>query len=103
MPHPIYGKPSHQLEVLKFSLHLPNRRNGWLTRLEASGECSTKRASLWSISETWTVAEQDSGLQPTDALHHIALLGIQDHPASQEAVFRALTGEPWVQEVLPGF
>nr|CRY97245.1 hypothetical protein [uncultured prokaryote] len=103
MPHPIYGKPSHQLDSATFTLVLPSRRNGYLTSLDVAGNSDTQRPRLWSVKETWTVAEQECGLQPTDALHHLALIVAQDRPASQEAVFRQLTGEPWVQESLPGF
>lgn len=101
MPHQIYGKPSHQLETVTLTLHLPLRRNGYLTRLEASGRSSTKRGSLWSVSEQWTVDEQAAGLQPSDAVHHLALIALQDHPSSQEALFRQLTGQRWIQEELP--
>lgn len=101
MPHPIYGKPSHQLETVTFTLHLPRRSNGYLTRLEAAGRASTSRAALWTASETWTTDEQEAGLQPTDALHHLSLIAVQDTPASQEALFRALTGVMWVEEQLP--
>lgn len=103
MPHPIYGPPSHRLEVVHFRLALPLKRNGYLTSLAVKGESSTSRSSLWTISETWTPDEQEAGLQPTDALHHIALIAVQDRPSSQDAMFRQLTGEPYIQEVLPGF
>lgn len=102
MPHPIYGPPSHQLETVTFTLQLPTRRNQYLTRLEVRGEASTKRSSLWSVSESWTPAEQEAGLQPADALHHLALIALQDRPSSQEELFRQLTGEPHIQETLPG-
>lgn len=101
MPHPIYGKPTHQLESVTFALHLPRRANGYLTRLEAAGRASTSRSALWTVSETWTTDEQEAGLQPTDALHHLSLIAVQDTPSSQEALFRALTGELYIQEELP--
>lgn len=101
MPHPIYGPPQHVLETVTFRLALPLRRNGFTTSLEVKGEASTSRASLWSVRETWTAAEQEAGLQPSDAVHHLALIALQDHPASQERLFNLLTGERWVQEELP--
>ena len=101
MPHPIYGPPSHVLETVTFTLHLPLRRNQYLTRLEVRGEASTRKDRLWFVSETWTTEEQSAGLQPSDAIHHLALIALQDSPSTQEALFRQLTGERWVQEELP--
>lgn len=101
MPHPIYGPPSHKLETVDFRLSLPLKRSNYVTRLEVHGRASTSRSALWSVSESWTTDDQVAGLQPADALHHLALIALQDTPYSQEAVFRALTGERWVQEELP--
>lgn len=97
MPHPVYGPPEHRLEVVRLSLHLPTSRNGRRARLEAQGTCSTQRASLWSVSETWTPEEHRAGLEPTDAAHHLLLCAMQDRPNGQYALERALTGQGWEQ------
>ena len=101
MPHPIYGAPSHTLEAVHFRLGLPLRRNQYQTTLEVKGTASTRISRLWFISEQWTPEEQEAGLQPADAIHHLAMIALQDHPASQERVFQLLTGQRWVQEELP--
>lgn len=101
MPHPIYGPPSHQLDSIIITLHLPTARNGRITRMEAQGRSSTSRASLWSVSETWTRDEQRAGLEPSDAVHHLALVALQDHPASQSHLEASLTGQGWEQLELP--
>lgn len=101
MPHPIYGPPQHRLTTVHFTLSLPTRENGRHTRLEAQGRASTQRSSLWSVSETWTWAEQRCGLEPTDALHHLALVVVQDRPSSQDHLEASLTGNGWEQLELP--
>lgn len=101
MSHPIYGPPQHRLTQVLFTLHLPTRENGHLTRLEAQGRSSTTRASLWSVSESWTRDEQRAGLEPTDALHHLALVAVQDRCSSQDHLERSLTGNGWEQLELP--
>lgn len=97
MPHPIYGPPQHRLSVVHFTLTLPTRENGRRTRLEAHGRAVTQRASLWSVSETWEGAEVRAGLEPTDALHHLALVASQDRCATQDHLERSLTGQGWEQ------
>lgn len=93
MPHPIYGPPDHVLERVELKLYLPTSRNSRITRLEASGWSETKRGPLWSIQESWSWSECVSGLQPCDALHHVALVAAQDRPVTQGGVEFALTGE----------
>lgn len=92
MPHPVYGVPDHKLERVRFTLHLPLPHNENVTSLTVLGESSTARTSLWSVSESWTAEEQCAGLQPADAVHHLALIALQDRPRSQEALFGLLTG-----------
>lgn len=101
MPHPIYGPPSHRLTTVHFVLTLPTKENGRHSRLEAHGRSSTSRAALWSVSETWTQSEQDAGLQPTDALHHLGLVAMQDQPITQRQLELGLTGQGWEQLELP--
>lgn len=97
MPHPIYGPPSHELTSITAILHLPTSFNGRSYRLEVSGRSITSRPSLWSVTETWTQAEQSAGLQPTDALHHLALVASQDRPTTQHQLEMCLIGEGWEQ------
>jgi hypothetical protein len=101
MPHPIYGPPSHELETVTFRLTIPTRRNNRTTALEVHGRTSTQRSHLWYIHETWTPAEIEHGLQASDAIHHLALIALQDHPSSQAQVESCLTGQPWSQLELP--
>jgi len=101
MPHPIYGKPDHVLESVEFTLHLPTTKNGRRWRLEARGRSSTQRADLWSVVETWSPEEVREGLQPTDALQHIALVAAQDAPNSQTALEAQMIGGGWEDVPLP--
>lgn len=97
MPHPVYGPPDHVLERLEFKLYLPTRRNGRHAQLTAHGFSETKRGSLWTVQERWSGEEQRVGLQPCDALHHLALASWQDRPITQTGVELALTGQSWEQ------
>ena len=101
MPHPVFGPPDHRLERLELKLYLPTPRNGRHSRLTAHGFAETKRGALWTVQETWSWSEQQAGLQPCDAVHHIALAAFQDHPGSQDAVERSLTGQGWEDVPLP--
>lgn len=92
MPHPVYGPPDHVLERVECKLYLPTSRNGRHTRLECSGWSDTRRGPLWSIAESWSWSEQQSGLQPSDALHHVVLVASQDRPVTQSGIEFALTG-----------
>lgn len=97
MAHPIWGKPQHQLLRVTFTLELPTSQNGRTTRLIAVGSSETARASMWVVRETWSPSEQEAGLQPADALHHVALVALQDHPTSQTQMEACLIGEGWEQ------
>jgi hypothetical protein len=97
MPHPIWGPPDHELETVTITLTLGTRRNGRHTKVQAHGSSSTRRVPLWSVSEAWTSGEVQAGLQPGDAIHHIALVALQDRPTSQNHMERSLMGEGWEQ------
>lgn len=97
MPHPIFGRPEPRLARVQLVLTLPTIENGRHTRLEATGWSPLKRSSLWSVSETWTAADQRGGLEPTDAAHHLLLVACQDRPSSQNHLERSLTGQGWEQ------
>lgn len=97
MPHPIYGPPEHRLERLELKLQLPHQRNGRRAQLTAHGFSETKRGSLWTMQESWSWSEMHAGLQPCDALHHLALAAWQDRPITQTGLELALTGQNWQQ------
>ena len=97
MPHPIYGAPSHELEVVHFSLDIPRRANEHKTTLRASGTAGTSRPSLWNVHESWSWTEQERGYQPSDAMAHVLLVAMQDRPTSQEQFEACMIGEGWSQ------
>lgn len=101
MPHPIYGRPSHQLAVVTCSLVLPCKRNNYRSSILVEGVSETKRAALWSVRESWEPGEVTAGLQPADAIHHVLLVASQDRPASQDVLERHLTGGGWEKVSLP--
>lgn len=101
MPHPIYGPPNHVLTTVEFKLYLPTPKNGRRTRLEASGRSETSRTALWSVTESWAPEEVRAGLEPTDALHHLALVASQDLPHSQTGLEASLVGSGWGDVPLP--
>lgn len=92
MPHPIYGPPSHALTHVRFDLELPRRANGYQATVGVIGRSSTKRASLWTYSETFPEASPGQDFMPTDALHHLALIAIQDRPDTQARLEHLLHG-----------
>lgn len=101
MPHPIFAKPDHSLERVELRLYLPRQANGFMTTLMASGETSTKRGSLWSYTETWDHTEQRGLLEPTDALHYVALAAAQDRPNTQALFLSSITPGGWTDVQLP--
>lgn len=101
MPHPFYGPPKHDLEVIRANLVLPTRENGHVTHLTVHGDSSTARASLWTYSEAWRADHHDVMLQPTDTLHWLALAVAQDRPNTQEALQRCLLPGGWEDVPLP--
>lgn len=101
MPHPIYGPPARELEVLELKLVLPHRKNGHVTSVDANGICRTKRAPLWHYRETWTATEQRMGLEPADWVHHLALTALQDQPGTLEGLQQSLRGGAWEDVPLP--
>lgn len=101
MPHPIYGRPSHQLEAVTCRLVLPCKRNNYRSSILVEGFAETKRAALWSVRESWEPDEVTAGLQPADAIHHVLLVASQDRPASQDVLELQLTGGGWEEVPLP--
>lgn len=101
MPHPIYGPPGHQLEVVTFTLRLPHQRNGRQTTLESSGVTETKRGPLWSYRETWSSSDIRTMNEPVDTLTWLALAVVQDRPGTQEALTAALAPGGYEDVALP--
>lgn len=101
MPHPIYGKPSHELESIRVVVTLPSPENGHLTAVRILGETTTQRSSLWSESASWSADEVTNGLQPTDWVAHVLLVALQDRPSNQEALDNGLIGQGWEDVALP--
>lgn len=98
MPHPIYGPPQHRMTELAIKLWLPTKENGRKTTLQAFGISETSRGSLWSLREEWSASDvQPGGYEPTDALHHLAMVAMQDQPTTQAQVEACLVGEGWKQ------
>lgn len=103
MPHPIYGPPDHQLEYVEFKLVLPLRSNGYKSRVDAYGHSQTRRGTLWSSTEQWTHDMKGDEYGPTDSLHHLALVALQDRPTSPTALELALRGGHSTAEQVPLF
>lgn len=98
MPHPIYGNPQHKLDKITISLWLPRRANEFRASLLAQGYASTKRTALWSHREDWPDPLEVVGMTLTDAAAHLALIGVQDQPASQEMLDFHLKGGKQYEE-----
>ena len=71
---------------------VPTRSNDYWTRLHVAGRSTTKRAALWTVTESWRATGRDLGLVPIDALHLIALVAAQERPRSQAEVEYHLRG-----------
>lgn len=101
MPHPIYGPPQHELEVVRLALSLPTLRNGRTTGLSLMGGSSTKRGNLWSYREQWAGGDATGLAEVVDMAHWVMLAAAQDRPASQAALEEALTPPGWEDVTLP--
>lgn len=85
---------------------LPNLEDRQAYALAVSGRSETKRANLWTYQELFTPElDQEKGYSAADALHHVALVCIQDRPNSLERLQFALRGGiAWSQEeIFPGW
>ena len=92
MPHPIYGPPEHKLHRVEFKLELPARLNNYQAHLTCLGYASTKRATLWSTSESFECRNTVLDLAVVDVLQHVALVAIQDRPTTSSALELGLRG-----------
>lgn len=70
-----------------------------LWQLDAYGYCWRKRGPIWAYSEV--CGESDGAMYVSDVVHHLALVCMQDKPASRAALEAGLVGEAWVQDELP--
>lgn len=101
MPHPYFGPPVHDLEVIYVTLRLPTDVNGRETTVEARGESPGQRSPLWTYKERWSASEQSALLQPCDAAHHLLLTAAQDRPRTKEDLTACLGGRGWEDVPLP--
>jgi len=84
MSHPTFGRPTHKLETVTLKLWLPQRKNDFKATLLATGEATSSRSALWSHREDWPDPLEVVGMTLTDAVAHVALIAVQDQPASQD-------------------
>jgi len=92
MPHPIYGPPEHRLSTVELRLTLPSRATRYEATLLARGRSSTQRNDLWVHHDQWSMATRGNDLAPVDALHHLALVVMQDRPITLSALEHGLRG-----------
>lgn len=95
--HKIWGDPAHELEAVHFQLYLPTKFNERTTTVVATGTSRTSRPSMWVLREEWSASEIEHGYQASDALSHVALVALQDHPTSQAQMEACMVGEGWAQ------
>ena len=103
MPHPIYGPAQHQLDEVTFKLWLPRLGSKEPWTAQVHGLSTTKRTTLWTVGERWELEDvQKGGYEPTDLIHHVALVCAQDRPTTQEQVDALLHGEQgWQLAMFP--
>ena len=81
------------LDRVDFALRLPLGQGEHSVSVTAIGRCATKRNALWTYAESFDHRDDRSkGYGPADALHHIALVAIQDLPGRLEDLDLALRG-----------
>ena len=97
-------KPHRRLRTVEFKLRLADPLHQPFWGLHASGWDDNKRTALWHYHEHFEPAlDEEKGYGVADAIHHIALVAIQDHPTRLEQVEFALRGGvAWAQDPLWG-
>lgn len=102
MPYVPFLAHVPQLETVTIKLYLPKRHNEWKASMTVTGESSLKRGSLWSHSESWPDPLDVTGYSLTDAVAHVAMIAVQDQPATQE-MFNSLLlgGKQYENQQLP--
>lgn len=98
-----HHRPIHVLDSLDIKLWLPDKVEGHPPHLEVHGRSRTKRGNLWTYAESFPDERSSSqGYGVGDALHHIALVCIQDTPNTMDRLDFALSGGvTWWQGELP--
>lgn len=91
MTHNLYNAPK-VLHTVEFRLELPTRPGYRVVNALAQGQSHNKRRPLWTEANVWNNTDSDLNVEPADWIHHIALVALQDEPASQEALLMGLTG-----------
>lgn len=68
--------------------------------LKAIGRAATTTRALWTLAESWGPSQGD--LAPHDAIAHLALVVLQDHPNNIDRLNLALRGGSlWDEPELP--
>lgn len=98
MPHKIYGKATHKLDTVTIKLWLPTAASDWKSKMLATGDTYTHKRALWSHCEMWGDPLEVAGMTMTDAVQHVALIAVQDRPASQEMFDYYLRGGKQFEE-----
>lgn len=101
MPHPIYGAPQHDLEVITSKLTLPSLANHHTTTLLVTGETSTKRSSLWAYAEAFRPDQIGTLLEAVQQIEWVMGIAAQDRPVTQQGLQRALLPGGWQDTPLP--
>lgn len=83
----------HTLDRVELHLDLRDPLGDGETGIRAVGRSETKRSALWTYQETFLRGDLlVKGYSAADALHHIALVCVQDRPSSLERLDFALQG-----------
>lgn len=91
--HHDFRPPHHRLRTVTARLWLPSPEEPLTTWTGiVQGGSPTRRAALWSESNTWNDDDTAHGLEVADWFHHIFLCAVQDQPNSQERLLFSLTG-----------
>lgn len=95
---------NHTLETVEITLWLPGPDDVGVTSMRAAGRASTRRANLWTYQEHFEPdVDREKGYGIGDAVHHVALVCLQDRPNTLERLNFALRGGlAWHQDELPG-
>jgi hypothetical protein len=98
MPYVPFSAHVPRLESVTIKLWLPTRANDWRATMHVTGESSLKRGSLWCHTETWPDPLEVTGYSVQDAVTHVALVALQDTPATQEMFDHCIGGRRSYEE-----
>lgn len=88
--------PRHQLDRVQADLTI--NRDGSV-QITVVGRSQGQRADLWRHSET--VGADEHSLVPSDIVHHLLIVSLQDRPRSARAFREAVSGQGWEDISLP--